>query len=168
MKSIIDLFSIILNATGSKRVVLVLDEFEHAWSRFTGAQKFNWERTIAELFRLLESKVILVLPALPESVTLGSRPYLNMHDWKEVDLDKILSAANDNVLRVDCSESSLRKCIYSILHREILDIRGERLCSTLLSALRSYSTLGEAILDLHDQLLTMASASGKHIEGLAQ
>jgi len=156
IESIADLFSIILKITDTKRIALALDEFEHAWARFTGPQKYNWEKTMVDLFRLLRSRVILILPALPNSVKLGTRPYMNMYDWEGADLDKILGATNTNTLNVECSESSLKKCIYSIIHREILDVRGERLCETLLSVLGRYHTIGEAILDLHDQILKMA------------
>lgn len=159
IKSIRDLFSIILKMTNTKRIALVLDEFEHAWARFTGAQKYNWERTIADLLRLLRSRVILIFPALPDSVRLGLRPYMNMYHWEGVDLDKILGATSTNTLNVECSEASLKKSIYSIIHREILDERGERLCETLLNTLEEYPTIGEATLDLHDQILKMARSS---------
>lgn len=156
IESIADLFSIILKITDTKRIALALDEFEHAWARFTGPQKYNWEKTMADLFKLLKSRVILILPALPDSVKLGSRPYMNMYDWERIDLDKILGATNANTLNVECSELSLKKCIYSIMHREILDVRGERLCDILLRGVGRYHTIGEAILDLHDQILKMA------------
>jgi len=156
IESIRDLFSIILDITGTKKIALILDEFEHAWARFTGPQKYNWERTIARLFLQLESKVILVLPALPELMRLGERPYMNMYNWENIDMDRILRATNDNVLRVECQQSSLTKCIHSIMHREILDRRGQTLCETVLSTLGSYTTIGEAILDLHDRILVMA------------
>jgi len=160
IKSIVDLFSILLDGTGRKRIALILDEFEHAWARFTGPQKYNWEKAIAELFHQLKSRVILVLPVLPESIILGSRPYWGMYDWEGVNLNEILEVTNDNILKVDCSESSINKCIHSIMHREILDLRGEGLCNTLLSTQGSYPTLGAAILDLHDKILAMARGHG--------
>lgn len=160
IKAIAELISIMLEGTGCKRIALVFDEFEHAWARFTGVQKYNWEKTIVELFKQLGSDLIVVFPALPESVTLGVRPYLNMYDWERVDLNEILTAKSDNILKIDCSELRLRKCIHSIMYREILDKRGENLCHALLSNGGSYPTLGAAILDMHDRILAMANGSG--------
>jgi GTPase SAR1 family protein len=155
-ESISDILTTILDITDSTRIALVLDEFEHAWSRFTGAQKYNWERSLAELFLRVGSKAILILPVLPKSIAMGSRPYMNMYPWKEIDLDLILGATPKNVVEINCREVTLMRCAYSIINRCVINKQGEHLCEFLLSTLGSYSTIGEVILDMHDRILKMA------------
>lgn len=156
VESISDLISIILDLTDNNRIALILDEFEHAWARFTGAQKYNWEKTIVELLLKLGSKLVLVLPVLPQSVAFGSRPYLDMYDWKGIDLDLILKATNSNTVEINCTQTALKNCIYSILRREILNKQGEYTCKTLLNSISKYATIGEAITDLRGRILMMA------------
>jgi energy-coupling factor transporter ATP-binding protein EcfA2 len=156
IESIAGILLIALDLTDANRIALVLDEFEHAWARSTGAQKYNWEKSMVELFLKLGPKIMLVLPALPESVTMGLRPYMNMYDWKAIDLDPILKATYSNTVEINCSKVTLMRCIYSVLRREIINKEGERNCEILLSDFGNYTTIGEAIIDLRGKVLEMA------------
>jgi energy-coupling factor transporter ATP-binding protein EcfA2 len=152
-KCIASLFFLILMVTETNRIVLILDEFEHAWARSTGLQKLNWERAFTELLLILKSKMIFIFPLLPENAIFGSRPYLNMYHWKGIDLDQIFKITNSNSVEITCSKEKLKGCLRSMIVKHIIDERGHQFSASLLDKELNYSTIGEAILDMHDQIV---------------
>jgi len=156
IESISTILSILLDITDQSRIVIILDEFEHAWARFTGAQKYKWEESMVELFDRLGRKIIVALPLLAGSFTLGSRPYMKMYYWKGLDIDLILNVTERNVVEINCSLSTLKKTMRKIILKEVMDSKGKRTCEILLNNHGTYSTIGDAITDLRGRLLMMA------------
>jgi len=155
VESISAILEIVLELADCNRVVLILDEFEHAWSRFTGAQKYKWEESMVNLFEQLGPRLVVVLPILPGSFEPNSRPYMNFYNWKGIDLNLILNVTQRNMVEINCSTVTIKNAMYSTMRREMVNNQGKRTCRTLLEKSGNYETVGEAMIDLRGRLLMM-------------
>ena len=149
---------------GREKIIFLLDDFEWAYDRFVGWQKYHWEYTMATLCQRYGPKIVWVLPVNPRlsgEVREGSMPYFQPNKWKiggdVVDLPYRFQMGDNNMLQLEGElellSSDLKRLVRRVSTRNPPSEYAKSLMNELLNTDKS---VGELLAILYVKVQTDA------------
>ncbi|MCW3985326.1 MAG: hypothetical protein NWE91_02815 [Candidatus Bathyarchaeota archaeon] len=138
VKAFQDLVLNLLSASKRDKVVLFLDDLEHAWVRFTGPQRFRWEETLTKMIPNLKRKLILVLPInakILASDPNSSRPYFGMHNWHGINLDHYIKFKPEVTVTMQKEDDEVLALALELINNKVKNEKGRGFCKDLVNNL---------------------------------
>lgn len=134
-----DLVSNLLWASKREKVVLFLDDLEHAWIRFTGVQRYRWEETLVNIIPALKRKLVLVLPlnrtVLDRGTYYSSRPYFGMYNWAGINLDRYIKFEPNVTVMMKKKDEEVLALTLDLANNSVNNKQGKNFVQNLLKNL---------------------------------
>ena len=133
-----DLVSNLSWVSKREKVVLFLDDLEHAWLRFTGVQRYRWEETLVNIIPSLKRKLIVVLPINPivlDSCSYPPRPYFGMYNWRGINLDHYIEFKPNFTVVMHKKDEEVLALALDLANNSVNNKKGRMFCKNLMKSL---------------------------------
>lgn len=149
-----DLVTNLTRVSKREKVVLFLDDLEHAWLRFTGVQRYRWEETLVDIIPTLRQKLIVILPINPivlASCSYRPRPYFGMYNWRGTNLEHYIRFEPHFTVMMQKRNREILALALNLANNSVDNKKGKMFCENLVKSLPStpIGSASEVLQDLY-------------------